>query len=207
MSSNRAFRPYDPFLGTAAREKAVRCRISPDGLEVPVPRPSATGTIRYPWDALALGDYFLAPIGSRSPRAMIAGFRQAAARRDYEISVTRIDDPRAGGVFRVCLSAIGVRAAIQRAYERGLLHYPPAAARSISCKNPQGRRMARAMQKERDRLREEALRSAPESSPAISVPPSASPAFPTPLLGPDYDSLSAEDKRLRAIQRALEETN
>jgi hypothetical protein len=137
MTKNLSHRPYDRFLHPRQREHAVRLRVHPDGVCRPVSKIGLYNQRRYPWSSLLLGDYFIAPLGFCSEKAMATGIRQAAARRDYEVSIARVIDDDGRDCLRVTLSAIGVLAAMRKAHALGLSPQPPSRAR---CKKPAVRR-------------------------------------------------------------------
>jgi len=58
---------------------------------------------------MELGDFFFAPIGSRSAKAMEVAFRQAAQRHDIEIAIVRMQTIEHGDCFRVTLVLFGLR--------------------------------------------------------------------------------------------------
>lgn len=127
LRSNNTHRPYDRFMGERQLDKARKLRINPDGAEHLIKfKTTAAGKLPiYPWTKLLLGDYFLAPIGTRSIKAMRVSLLQAAARHDLELSVIRMPDGHQIDCLRVTVSAIGIRAIRWKAYLEGYLDKPP----------------------------------------------------------------------------------
>lgn len=68
----------------------------------------------YPWDKLLLGDFFVTPIlGSKN--ALITTFRQAAARRDIEVTIRPWVDSEGRQCIRVCKIQENIRAVKRKA--------------------------------------------------------------------------------------------
>ena len=88
MTRPRAERPWDIALASITANAVRLRRKNPDGEERKVRyQKTDTGVIRrYPWDEMIDGDYFIVPIEG-SKNAMVTTFRQAAARKDIEVSI------------------------------------------------------------------------------------------------------------------------
>lgn len=104
-------RPYDDQMPEIVRNAAVARRKLPDGVCHPV-RLTTRGLkqeehYEYPWDRMKLGDYFLVPLRGRKTEALAVRFRQMAARKDWELSIVRVEhlgEPH----LRVCLTVLDV---------------------------------------------------------------------------------------------------
>lgn len=95
-----------------------RRRMEPDGFEHNV-NFDRTGRVRYPWDRMQDGDFFIAMVGDRSKLSMEVAFRQAAARHDIEVAIHpgTIDGHPC---FRVTRVFKGIAMAKRRARGQGL---------------------------------------------------------------------------------------
>lgn len=104
-------RPYDRFMSDVVRQSAMLRREAPDGvrhsLRVSTRGPSKEEHYEYPWAKMKLGDYFVVPLRGRRSDALAVRFRQAAAQRDWELAIARVDvdgEPH----LRVCLTVVDV---------------------------------------------------------------------------------------------------
>lgn len=103
-------RPYDDFIPMPILRIIKQRRHSPDGLVHEVKTISRAGrrVYNYPWKKMELGDFFIVPVGDRSPRSMIVAFYQGAARHDLEIAVKEWTLPDGSPAFRVTVVIIQV---------------------------------------------------------------------------------------------------
>lgn len=125
-NSNLLSRPYDDFMPGDMLAKVIERRHSPDGMCHELKEISRAGrrVYDYPWPKMELGDFFLAPIGTRSEGSMRTAFHQAAARFDFEIAIKkvhgRINGEDRGTCLRVTICIIGVDKWKRHAQENGV---------------------------------------------------------------------------------------
>lgn len=109
-------RPYDvamsPELRVAVRER----RINPDGQLRPtkIEMRGDTEILTYPWDQMKLGDFFYVPLRGRKAEPLSVRLRQAAARRDWELTIVQWKNGTEP-VLRVCLTLLDVSAIKRKA--------------------------------------------------------------------------------------------
>lgn len=109
-------RPYDVAMSPVLRDAVTARRAHPDGelLNLRFTQRGTTRCYSYPWDTMKLGDFFLVPMKGQKYEALSVRFRQAAARRDWELTIVRVErdgEPH----LRVCLTLVGVRALKEKA--------------------------------------------------------------------------------------------
>lgn len=90
---NHLSRPYDDVIPVRLLAQIQERRRSPDGVQHQVQelRRGSDRVYHYPWPKMELGDFFIAPIGTRSPKAMRIACHQAAARYDFEIAIAEVE--------------------------------------------------------------------------------------------------------------------
>lgn len=110
-------RLYDVALDDDLREKVRSRRAAPDGrqLETSAAIQGGRRVTVYPWAAMRLGDFFFVPLLDRKPGHLGVRLRQAAARRDWELTITPWDLPNGEKGIRVALTLTGVNAVKKRA--------------------------------------------------------------------------------------------
>lgn len=104
-------RPYDIAIHRDVLRKVKERRESPTGEihEVTTETRGDTVVQVYPWKKMELGDFFIAEIGQRSPKAMRNGFLAASRRYDYELAVKVVKNLLGEKAFQVTLTIIGVK--------------------------------------------------------------------------------------------------
>lgn len=103
-------RYYDDHIPADILAKVIECRRSPSGLEhkVKTDLRGSEEVLRYPFNQMELGDFFIARLGGRTEASFRTIVRQAAARLDCELIITPWRIPSGGKAFRVCLTIIRV---------------------------------------------------------------------------------------------------
>lgn len=102
-------RPYDIAMSDEARVAVRARRAFPSGrcLFPRVTMRGDTEVLHYPWDEMALGDFFFVPLRGQKPGAMSIRLRQAAARRDWELTIVQWKEGSEHGL-RVSLTLFDV---------------------------------------------------------------------------------------------------
>lgn len=111
-------RSYDIAMSDILRMAVVARRLNPDGelLEVGVKQVGTKRMHSYPWERMKLGDFFFVPLNGNKYGALQVRFRQAAARRDWELAIVTVPHNGADHL-RVCLTLTGVRALKEKAQQ------------------------------------------------------------------------------------------
>lgn len=110
-SPTRLSRLYDAAMDKRLLAATRARRECPDGRELRV-ETAVRGKTRvslYPWDKMQLGDFFIVPTMGRPRTHFDVRFRQAANRRDWELTITPwgIGSNKTPGL-RVALTCIGI---------------------------------------------------------------------------------------------------
>lgn len=113
-------RPYDVAMAPDLRAAVKERRKNPDGKLLPVKVTGGPDNERfeYPWAEMRLGDFFFVPLRGRAPDKVAVRFRQVAARRDWELSISTHDRDKEP-CLRVVLSLLDVAAIKKRAQTLG----------------------------------------------------------------------------------------
>jgi len=195
-------RPYDLAMAPGFLEQVRQRRLNPTGELLDVRHTGPTGQrLLYPWDQMKLGDFFFVPILGRRVAALQVRFRQVAARRDWELTVIRVN--RNGQPhLRVCLTCVEVGALKKKAkHYHGVTGLPVSDGRWAAARALRWRRVVASSQ--------------PRLVPAtpLPAPPPAAHDDPSPAhddvirdgvirdatLSPDYDRAAVMRERLRAL--------
>lgn len=85
-------KPWDAVLTPLIQHRVAERRIHPDGMPRVVGYTHSAGRrkMKYPWEKLEDGDFFIAPHTS-SPEAQKRGIQQSAARNDMEIVIVPVE--------------------------------------------------------------------------------------------------------------------
>jgi hypothetical protein len=102
-------RPYDIAMSDELRAAVMERRRNPDGRLLPtrVERRGNTEIMAYPWADMKLGDFFFVPLRGQKPGPLSVRLRQAAARRDWELTIIQRNNGTEPSL-RVCLTLLDV---------------------------------------------------------------------------------------------------
>ena len=190
-------RPYDVAMSDELRAAVRERRKHPDGLMHPVKVEMRGNTEiqAYPWDKMKLGDFFIVPLRGQKPGPLSVRFRQAAARRDWEITIVQVvygTEPS----LRVCLTLLDVSELKKKAQQ----HHGARGIRYSDGRWTETRKARYRRTKGQPKLK---VIAAPVVEEPVVVPivtePEELPVEQDATLSPDYDRAQVLRERLAAL--------
>lgn len=176
-------RPYDIVMDDRFRAQVRARRVDPDGepRKVGTMRRGGQTVLKYPWDKLLLGDFFIAPLNGCRYEIAANKMYQMARVRDIEIALRRWDDNGTPSI-RVTLVLKGIRELKHKAR----LHHK----RDIPVHDREAYLKRRAAEQRAAYRRRRAASATPT---LVEVPPvtEEAPAPPTPASAPILDPEAA----------------